>query len=255
MDLFGDDNDEIIHDNVVGNNINMREDVAAFGGGFVGMGTRYDKAFDKILTERALEYEFLKPKVCIIEKVVDISNVSFQELPIDAIKKNIQQYQTVLQEYNDKKKEYDAFSEKINAIETMFEKYKDVNKETHNMLNGYKQYVPIPNTYNIAYMSILDELRQKKYVIQQSLDSLQALKKKGFDVIAAVHNVCNESNVKDADLKHPCSVCMSAEVDSCLPCGHTFCNSCIVQTERSTRQKKCSACRVSYQRAIKLYLN
>ena len=228
-------------------------------GGFVAMGTRYDKAFDmeQIFAQRAREYELLKPHVhsAANDKNIDISNVTFHDLRMDTIQNNIQQYKTVLQTYNDKKKEYDAFCEKIVAMESLFEKYKNVNTETYNMLHTYKQYIPmgVENTYNNIYIAVLQELHETRNKMKQTLDGLHSLKKKGFDVINAVHNVCNEINVQGDDLKHPCSVCMSHEVDSCLPCGHTFCSGCILQTEQSTRQKKCSACRVSYQRAIKLY--
>jgi hypothetical protein len=237
--------------------------VAGFGGfpgigGFVGLGTAVDKAFEvnQLFQQRAREYENFKIiKTNPTETVFDISSVEFKLADMKDVISNIQKYQSLVNEYDRKKKEYNLFCDNITRVENGLRNHKDSNIQVYNLLEKYPQYKRIEETYEPVFEAILQELYDKQSILEKELDAIIELKKKGYEVITAVYNVCKEKALEVADLKNPCGVCMGREINSCLPCGHTFCDGCISQTETSIRQKKCSVCRATYQRPIKLYLD
>ncbi len=237
---------------------------AGFGMGnlqniFGDIGERYNNAFEvnQLFEQRMNDYKDMRlfKKMTAEEKSIDISGIDFQLGNMNNIITAVQQYQVLVQEYHEKNEEYTAFCKMIENVENGYKKYKDVLTETSNILGKYSQYKPIEHTYIPVYESVISDLYKKQQELKEEMDKMMDVKKRGYKVITAVHNICKEQDVHMAGLKNPCNVCMTREINSCLPCGHTFCDGCISQTETSIRQKKCSVCRATYQRPIKLYLD
>ncbi len=242
------------------------QEFAGFGMGnlqniFGGIGERYDKAFEvnQLFEQRMNDYKdanLLKKLTNVEEKTFDLSGMEFQITSMNDIIHIIQQYQVLVQEYKAKNEEYNVFLKTIENIENGHKKYKETLTESYNLLQQYPQYKPIEHTYNPIYQEVINDLYKKQQVLKEEMDKILALKKKGYEVITAVHNICKEQDIHVADLKNPCNVCMGREINSCLPCGHTFCKECVTQTEAGAfGQKKCPACRVAYQRVIPLFLD
>ncbi len=226
-----------------------------------GGGERYDKAFEvnQLFEQRRNDYKdmnLLKKLTTVEEKTFDLSGIDFQLTNINDIITVVQQYQVLVQEYNQKNDEYKAFCKMIKNVEKGYKNYKDALSESCCLLQSYPQYKPVEHTYTPVYEAVMIDLYKKQETLKEEMDKILSLKKKGYEVITAVHNICKEQDVPVSVLKNPCNVCMGREINSCLPCGHTFCKECITQTEVSAfGQKKCPACRMVYQRSIPLFLN
>ena len=58
------------------------------------------------------------------------------------------------------------------------------------------------------------------------------------------------SAFQDKELRHPCTICMTEEIDMVIvPCGHTFCSSCSKKTRSA-----CFICRTPIMQKQRIYL-
>jgi hypothetical protein len=54
--------------------------------------------------------------------------------------------------------------------------------------------------------------------------------------------------------KKLCPICFDNEIDMCAyPCGHTCCNTCVLQTINYNNSKRCLSCRNDIKHYIKIY--
>ena len=54
--------------------------------------------------------------------------------------------------------------------------------------------------------------------------------------------------------KKLCPICFENETDMCaIPCGHTCCNACVIQSNSYTNLKRCLSCRNEIKQYIKIY--
>ena len=54
--------------------------------------------------------------------------------------------------------------------------------------------------------------------------------------------------------KKICPICFENETDMCaIPCGHTCCSACVIQSNNYNILKKCLSCRNEIKQYIKIY--
>ena len=86
-----------------------------------------------------------------------------------------------------------------------------------------------------------------KAVAGDELEAVRAKTKANADRIKKMGSTYGI--LRDAQLGHPCPVCLSRQVDIfCSPCGHSFCSACM-------RVRHCYICRASVDRTFPLYFS
>ncbi len=190
-------------------------------------------------------------------------------------KEEMEKCHTIVLTYKNIKAEYDKAIEKYNTYCQDISKNQVLRNEIHkastlylNALNDtfYKEVLGDTNEFqntilalDIQKINLLDTYDQKivqeKEVLKEKLDKLtsQLTYMRSFfsELLQGVIKEENQNN-------HTCSICFERKVQNVLvPCGHTFCEECVKNSERtisSNSQKKCGICRSPYSQAIKFYM-
>jgi len=140
----------------------------------------------------------------------------------------------------------------INHQDVMIKLYRDNNKNIDDLNDFMRNYVGLlkdyVNDWINNYYNDKKELLEKEINIQE--EELAAFRKLFI-------NTTTEIIKTEKINKNICPICFENEINMCaIPCGHTCCNDCIVQSIRfhNSRVTKCLNCRNPINDYIKMFI-
>jgi len=126
--------------------------------------------------------------------------------------------------------------------------------ETNEMNDNIIKYIDLFKNYSDKWNNEYYTITKKKLL--EDIEN-QETKLASFRKIFV--NTTNEIISPEKPNKNLCPICFENEINMCaIPCGHTFCNNCIMQSStyhNNNNNKKCLSCRNSLKEYIKIYIS
>jgi hypothetical protein len=156
------------------------------------------------------------------------------------------------------KQKADILSYKSNIFVKHQEVMINLNKETSNIEN--QDYITTVNDTIINYIDYIKNFSDKwlnnyylttKKKLENDIDENE---KKLISFNNLFIQTTNEIiNVEKLN-KKLCPICFENETDMCaIPCGHTCCNTCVLQSNNYNNYRKCLSCRNEIKQYIKIF--
>lgn len=237
----------------------------------IGVPIDYDSLFSPLYgvrtTPHILRSDLSGSTFSDIEKEVLFSKITetTSVLPLETI-----QMTGILSSYNILKTDNKYTQDAIKTVETRIETLENAMQQTQKEATQFM--LEIGGSRILSSEDFLElekatfELREKqnKYsaiILRSFKDEIVKLKIKHRELLEnfALYQEFIKTGVLEMvgenAKPYSCSICYENEVTDCfVPCGHTFCNSCIVGSFSRNTVNTCMSCRQTVEKRVKLYL-
>lgn len=172
----------------------------------------------------------------------------------------------LLHDFKALKSQSECIKNEITIYESQYKQIKEAQKElTESLLHvksniGYLGLLPVEKVNTILKLSsdleseVASANRELYSVIQNQIAKLEVKLMTTQDIFGKYREFI-KTGVKELvgpDVKTTsCSICWENDIAECLvPCGHTFCSSCI----NKATSKQCMTCRSPYTNNVKIFM-